>query len=222
MTKASSHADALSRFQQSMAQLPLVAILRGITHEECAEVGAALTGAGFGLIEIPLNSPLPLLSIERMAAAFPLALVGAGTVLTVQQVNEVQAAGGRLIVSPNFNPDVVRAAVTRGMIALPGIMTPSEAFAALAAGAHGLKLFPAELVPPAGLRAMRAVLPMSVPILPVGGISSLNMAEWHAAGASGFGIGSALYKPSKDAQSVASAAAAFVDAWRRCGATMLA
>jgi 2-dehydro-3-deoxyphosphogalactonate aldolase len=222
MTQASRHAEPLSQFQQAMEKLPLVAILRGITHQECDGVGAVLTGAGFGLIEIPLNSPQPLLSIERMAAAFPQALVGAGTVLTVQQVDEVQAAGGRLIVSPNFNADVVRAAVARGMIVLPGIMTPSEAFAALAAGAHGLKLFPAEMVPPAGLRAMRAVLPMTVPILPVGGISSLNMAEWHAAGASGFGIGSALYKPGMNAQSVASAAAAFVDAWQRCGATMRA
>jgi len=210
------------QFQQALAVLPLVAILRGITPDECDEVGAALAGGGFQLIEVPLNSPQPFSSIERMTAALPGALVGAGTVLTVAQVNDVHAAGGRLVVSPNFNADVVRAAVSKGMIALPGIVTPSEAFAALAAGAHGLKLFPAEMVPPAGLRAMRAVLPMSVPILPVGGISGLNMAEWHAAGASGFGIGSALYKPGKNAKAVASAAVAFVDAWRRCGATMQA
>ena len=222
MTLASSYEDLLLQFQQALADLPLVAILRGITPDECEDVGAVLTRSGFRLIEVPLNSPQPFRSIERMAAAFPGALVGAGTVLDAEQVGQVHAAGGRLIVSPNFNAVVVRAAVDRGMIALPGIVTPSEAFAALAAGAHGLKLFPAEMALPAGLRAMRAVLPMSVPMLPVGGISGLNMAAWHAAGASGFGIGSALYKPGKSAQAVASAALAFVDAWHRCDATMQA
>ncbi|RYX90246.1 MAG: 2-dehydro-3-deoxy-6-phosphogalactonate aldolase [Comamonadaceae bacterium] len=217
-----SSTDLLARFHQAMADLPLVAILRGITPDESAAVGQALTGAGFTLIEVPLNSPQPLQSIERMAATLPAALIGAGTVLTVQQVKDVHAAGGRLVVAPNFNADVVRAAAGLGMIALPGIVTPSEAFAALAAGAHGLKLFPAEMVPPAALKAMRAVLPMSVPVLPVGGISGWNMGEWHAAGASGFGIGSALYKPGKSAQAMASAAQVFVEAWRRCGATMQA
>lgn len=202
-------------WQQALQRLPLVAILRGVTPHECVPVGRVLVAAGFSLIEVPLNSPQPLDSIAHLAQTFPEALVGAGTVLQTQQVREVHAAGGRLIVAPNFNEAVVRAAVELGMVVVPGVMTPSEAFAALDAGAHGLKLFPAEVMPPAGLRAWRAVLPTTVPVLPVGGIHAGNMREWIQAGASGFGIGSALYKPGATAQRVAESARAFVDAWRQ-------
>jgi 2-dehydro-3-deoxyphosphogalactonate aldolase len=194
--------------------LPLVAILRGLTPSEALDVGAALTDSGFGLIEVPLNSPQPLESIAHLSGAFSEALVGAGTVLTPHQVREVHAAGGQLIVSPNFNADVVREAVRLDMVCLPGIATPTEAFAALQAGAHGLKLFPAEAASPAVLKAMLAVLPAGTLMVPVGGISPQNMGPWLAAGALGFGLGSALYKPGKSAEAVRQDAQAFVAAFR--------
>ena len=193
--------------------LPLVAILRGLRPDEALAVGDALTASGWSLIEVPLNSPEPLTSIEALVQAFPLALVGAGTVLTTTQVRDVHAAGGRLIVSPNFNADVVREAVALGMVCLPGVMTATEAFAALAAGATGLKLFPAEMASPAVVKALRAVLPAEVPLLPVGGIGPGNMAAYRAAGASGFGIGSALFKPGTTAANVCTAAVDFKAAW---------
>ena len=193
--------------------LPLVAILRGLRPDEALAVGDALTASGWSLIEVPLNSPEPLTSIEALVQAFPLALVGAGTVLTTAQVRDVHAAGGRLIVSPNFNADVVREAVALGMVCLPGVMTATEAFAALAAGATGLKLFPAEMASPAVVKALRAVLPAEVPLLPVGGIGPGNMAAYRAAGASGFGIGSALFKPGTTAAKVRTAAVDFKAAW---------
>lgn len=203
---------AVSRLHQALAALPLVAILRGLTPAEAPAIGAALVDSGFRLIEVPLNSPRPLDSIARLAQAFPQALVGAGTVLSAEAVREVRAAGGQLIVSPNFDPAVVREAVALGLACLPGVMTPSEAFAALAAGAHGLKLFPAEMVSPAVLKALRAVLPRGVPVLPVGGITPAGMAAYLAAGASGFGIGSALYAPGKSAAAVREAALQFAAA----------
>lgn len=198
----------------ALADLPLVAILRGLKPTEAAPIGTALVGVGWRLIEVPLNSPQPLQSIETLRASAPNALVGAGTVLTVAQVREVHAAGGQLIVAPNFDAGVVRAAAELGMVCLPGVATPTEAFAALAAGAHGLKLFPAELVTPSVVKAMRAVLPAETVVLPVGGITPAGMAVYRTAGANGFGLGSALYKPGMAADAVASSARAFIHAWR--------
>lgn len=206
--------NALNKFETALHTLPLVAILRGLSPVEALDVGAQLTAAGFGLIEVPLNSPDPIQSIALLAAHYPQALVGAGTVLTAREVREVHAAGGQLIVAPNFNPEVVAEALRRHMVVLPGVMTPSEAFAALAAGAHGLKLFPAEMVSPSVVKALRAVIPAAVPLLPVGGITPENMAAYRAAGASGFGIGSALYKPGMTAAQVGAAAQRFALAWR--------
>lgn len=206
--------DPLHQFDSLFQRLPLVAILRGLTPAEAPAIGEALASAGFGLLEVPLNSPDPLQSISTLAKAFPQALVGAGTVLNVQQVREVHAAGGRLIVSPNTNPAVIREAVALGMVCLPGFATPSEAFAALEAGAHALKLFPAEAASPAVAKALLAVLPRGQRLLPVGGISPQNMGPWRDAGATGFGIGSALYKPGKSAEAVGRDAAAFAAAWQ--------
>ena len=196
-----------------MRTLPLVAILRGLTPAEAPAIGQALDAAGFAMLEVPLNSPQPLDSIELLAAQHPAKLVGAGTVLTAAQVREVHAAGGRLVVAPNFDAEVVREAVRLGMVSLPGILTPTEAFGALAAGAHGLKLFPAEMGSHAVVRALLAVLPAGTPLLPVGGVSPANIADWRAAGAAGCGIGSALYKPGKSAAAVAQDARAFAAAW---------
>ena len=204
---------AAQKFEQALQTLPLVAILRGIAPSEALPVGQALHDAHWGLIEVPLNSPDPIQSIALLAAHFPQALVGAGTVLTVQQVREVHAAGGQLVVAPNFNPEVVQEALRRDMVCLPGVMTPTEAFAALAIGAHGLKLFPAELITPAAVKALRAVLPSSTRLLPVGGITIDNMIPYRSAGANGFGIGSALYKPGMTAQLVGVQAQRFAAAW---------
>ncbi len=203
----------LHRFQAALGALPLVAILRGITPQEAPAVGDVLAAAGWSVLEVPLNSPQPLESIALLAQALPQALVGAGTVCSADEVRAVHAAGGRLVVSPHFDAGVVQAAVALGMVCLPGIATPSEAFAALRAGAHGLKLFPAEMIAPPAVKAMRAVLPKDVPLLPVGGITPANMSGYRQAGANGFGIGSALYKPGMDASAVATAARLFADAW---------
>lgn len=202
---------------QAMAQLPLIAILRGLTPAEAPAIGQALVDSGFALIEVPLNSPEPLESIAALTKLFPQALIGAGTVLNTQQVKDVHAAGGRLIVSPNFNLAVVTQALALGMVVLPGVATPSEAFAALDAGAHGLKLFPAEMISPATVKAMRAVLPKDTALMPVGGITPDNMAAYRAAGASGFGLGSALYAPGKSVQAVQQQAQAFVRAFKDQG-----
>ena len=200
----------IEKFALVFKKLPLIAILRGITPAEAPSIGDALVSAGFGMLEVPLNSPAPLVSINLLAHQHPGALVGAGTVLTAAQVREVHAVGGELIVSPNFDEDVVREAVRLGLVCLPGIMTPTEAFAALAAGAHGLKLFPAELASPAAAKALLAVLPAGTLLLPVGGISPGNMAAWRAAGAQGVGIGSSLYKPGKSATAVQHDATDFI------------
>jgi 2-dehydro-3-deoxyphosphogalactonate aldolase len=200
-------------WRRALDTLPLVAILRGITPAQAQAVGEALWNANWRVFEVPLNSPQPLESIATLARLFPDALVGAGTVRTQDEVRQVHAAGGRLVVSPHVDARVVRAAVDAGMVCLPGVLTPSEAFAALAAGATGLKLFPAEMIPPAAVKAMRAVLPPEVPLLPVGGISPASMAPYRAAGASGFGIGSALYKPGCAVEEVARVARHFADAW---------
>lgn len=202
------------RLEAALQQLPLVAILRGLTPSEAPAIGQALVDSGFALIEVPLNSPQPLNSIAALAARHPQQLIGAGTVLTTAQVREVQAAGGQLIISPHFDAAVVHEALRLGLACIPGVATPSEAFAALAAGAHALKLFPAELVTPSVLKAMRAVLPRSTALLPVGGITPTNMAAYRQAGANGFGIGSALYAPGKSATDTRTAAATFVAAWK--------
>lgn len=194
--------------------LPLVAILRGIRPDEAVVIGHVLADAGFRVLEIPLNSPQPMESIRRLSRSLgDNYLIGAGTVMTPAQVQEVAAAGGRLIVMPHADTAVIRAAKEAGMVCVPGVATPTEAFAALAAGADGLKLFPANQVTPEGLKAWRAVLPAELPVLPVGGITPDNMAPWLAAGAQGFGIGSALYAPGVDADEVAHRAHAFAQAW---------
>lgn len=203
----------LDKFNAAMQALPLVAILRGLSPAEAADVGDAIVEPGFRLLEVPLNSPQPMESIALMRQRFPNALVGAGTVLDAKQVREVHAAGGELIVSPNFNADVIAEAARLGMACLPGVMTPTEAFGALAAGATGLKLFPAELASPAVVKALLAVLPAGTPVMPVGGIAPDNMGAWRAAGAAGFGIGSSLYKPGKTAAAVREDAQRFVAAW---------
>lgn len=205
--------DPIALLQRELARLPLVAILRGLPPADAPAIGQALVDAGFGLLEVPLNSPQPLQSIAMLAAQHPQCLVGAGTVLRAAEVREVQAAGGRLIVSPHFDPEVVREAVRLGLACVPGVATPSEAFAALAVGAHALKLFPAELLTPAVVKALRAVLPPALALLPVGGIGPHNMAQYRRAGASGFGIGSALYAPGQSAAQTRAAAHTFIDTW---------
>ena len=204
----------LSKFNAHMDRLPLVAILRGLKPEEALDMGHAIVNAGFHILEVPLNSPDPLRSIQILAEAFPNALVGAGTVTTAQQVRDIKAVGGQLIISPHLDDNVVCEAVNLGLISLPGVATPSEAFKAIALGAHGLKLFPAEMISPAVVKSMRAVLPGHVRLVPVGGIGTHNMADYRKSGASGFGIGSALYAPGKSAQAVGESAAAFVKAWQ--------
>jgi 2-dehydro-3-deoxyphosphogalactonate aldolase len=195
---------------EALAALPLIAILRGLRREEALDIAAALRDAGFRILEVPLNSPSPLASIEAIAARFgDEMLVGAGTVLDRDAVAAVASAGGRLIVSPNFDPKVVEAAREHGLISIPGIATPSEAFAALAAGADAVKLFPAEMIAPAVVRSMRAVLPPEAKLIPVGGITPDNIPAYRQAGATGFGIGSALFKPGMTAVDVAAAAARF-------------
>lgn len=198
-----------------LRELPLIAILRGVTPDEIVPIGLKLYEAGFRAIEIPLNSPEPLHSIGLLAAELgERALIGAGTVLSVRQVEEVAQAGGRLIVSPNCNAQVIQATRQAGLFSAPGVATPSEGFAALEAGANVLKLFPAEQFTPAIVKAWRAVFARDIALLPVGGITPANMTGYVAAGASGFGLGSALYKPGMSVSEVGEHAAAFVAAWQ--------
>jgi 2-dehydro-3-deoxyphosphogalactonate aldolase len=202
-----------SDFDSAMARCPLVAILRGVRPEEIEGIADALVEAGFSMIEIPLNSPEPLASIGRIAKRYgDDVLIGAGTVLSVDQVEAVRGVGGRLIVSPNTNVAVIGASAAAGLVSLPGYSTPSEAFAAIAAGASGLKLFPAEAANPAVLRAQRAVLPADMAVLVVGGITPDTMAPWFGSGAQGFGLGSALYKPGDAPALVGERARNFIDA----------
>lgn len=192
----------------------LVAILRGIRPDEAVDIGAALVEAGFSMIEVPLNSPDPLDSIARLADAFgDRALIGAGTVLTPDQVDHVRGAGGRLVVSPNCEPAVIARTLEHGMVSMPGVFTPTECFSAIRAGAKAIKLFPASLAGPDGLKAIKAVLPPDIEVFAVGGASAENFGDWLGAGAAGFGIGSALYKPGDTAATVAARARAIAAAY---------
>lgn len=186
-----------------LRQCPLIAILRGAKPDEVEAIAAALERSGIVVVEVPLNSPEPIESIRRLAKSFgERLLIGAGTVLGETQVAEIAGAGGRLIVTPHADPEVTRAAKGYGLLAVPGFFTPAEAFAMLAAGADALKLFPAEAASPAVLRALRAVLPAGTVMMPVGGIDATNIPAWRAAGADGFGIGSAIYRPGDTAETV--------------------
>ncbi|MBN8944142.1 MAG: 2-dehydro-3-deoxy-6-phosphogalactonate aldolase [Rhizobiales bacterium] len=196
-------------FVQAFRQCPLVAILRGVEPDEVVALGHVLVEAGFTIIEVPLNSPDPFASIARLAAAFPDRIIGAGTVTSTEAVDRVRDAGGRIILMPHSDGAVIRQAKARGLTCVPGVSSPTEAFAALANGADGLKLFPAEQMPPPVVKAWRAVLPPDVILMPVGGITPPVMAGYRAAGADGFGLGSALYKPGMTAGDLAATAAAF-------------
>jgi len=205
-----------SSLQTAMARCGLVAILRGLRPDEAAGIGCALYEAGFRLIEVPLNSPEPLESIRILCGVLPAdCLVGAGTVLDPEDCKRIRQAGGELVVMPHSDAAVIRAAKATGLACVPGVATPTEAYAALAAGADALKLFPAEQLGPAALKAWRAVLRPPVAILPVGGITPDTMTAYVQAGASGFGLGSALYKPGLAAADVARRAQDFIAAWRR-------
>ena len=196
-----------------LTRCPLIAILRGVRPTEVEAVAAALEAAGIAIVEVPLNSPTPLESIARLARGFGARLlIGAGTVTERTQVEAVAEAGGRLLVTPHADPALVLAAKARGMLAVPGFFTPAEAFALLAAGADGLKLFPAEAASPSVLRALLAVLPAGTQLVPVGGMDAASVPAWRAAGAAGFGIGSALYRAGDDAATVGAKARALVAA----------
>lgn len=193
---------------------PLIAILRGLRPEEAHDIGAALISEGIDTIEVPLNSPDPLRSISTLVRAFgDHARIGAGTVLTADQVTEVAEVGGRLIVSPDTNPSVIEAAVASGLASYPGAFTATECFTALRHGAAGLKIFPASQLGPSGLKALKAVLPREAPIYAVGGVGPADFADWRAAGVTGFGLGTSLYRPGLNAAEVATRARATVEAF---------
>jgi 2-dehydro-3-deoxyphosphogalactonate aldolase len=202
--------------RQALSDLPLIAILRGLTPENALAVGQVLVDAGFRIIEVPLNSPRPLDSIGRLAESFGAgALVGAGTVLRPEDIKRVKGIGGRLVVMPHADPHIIAETKAEGLLCLPGVATPTEAFAALSAGADGLKLFPAEAISSAVVKAWRAVLPPETLLLPVGGITPERIADYRVAGASGFGLGSALFQPKLTTSEVQMRANAFVSAIKR-------
>lgn len=202
--------------QLKQSKLPLVAILRGITPDEAEEAALLLVESGFSFLEVPLNSPQPLKTLRIMVDAVGhCAQVGAGTVLTAEQVSQVHDTGGQLIISPNFSESVVRASAALGLTSLPGVATPSEAFSAIGAGACGLKLYPAEMISPAATKAMRAVLPKTIACLPVGGIqpNAEQLREYCNAGASGFGLGGGLYQAGMSISTLKANAQAYQKAW---------
>jgi len=210
--------DALADFRRYFAELPVIAIIRGVRPEEVESIGAALVESGIRIIEVPLNSPDPLDSIGRLARRFgDEALIGAGTVLQADDIARVASVGGRIVVSPGFDKDVVAATIAQGLVSAPGYFTPTEAFTALSAGAHVLKLFPGEGAPPAVVKAQRAVLPKDIPLIVVGGVTSDKIATYRAAGADGFGVGGSLYRPGQTAGEVAEQARAFATAFRDAG-----
>ena len=205
--------DLLRRY---LHECPLIAIIRGVKPDEAEAIGDAIYQGGIRIVEIPLNSPDPLRSIELLSSRFgDRALVGAGTVLSADQVAQVKDAGGRIIVSPDTNVEVIAAAAAAALVSSPGYFTPSEAFAAIRAGAHALKLFPAEGASPAVLKAQLAVIPKDIPVMAVGGIKPDNMRPWLEAGAAGFGLGSGLYKPGQSAAETLDKARAYVAGVRR-------
>jgi 2-dehydro-3-deoxyphosphogalactonate aldolase len=207
-------------FEQAAEACGIVAILRGVTPDEVAGVGDALCEAGIRIVEVPLNSPEPFRSIAALAARFhDRMVVGAGTVLDEGSVDRLKAAGGQISVSPDCNPGVIARAVERGMIPLPGVFTPTEAFTAVRSGARHLKLFPAEAASPKTVKAWKAVLPRDVKIYAVGGVTPANMKDWAEAGCAGFGIGSNIYKPGMSPQDVGKAARDFVAAWNELRGT---
>ena len=200
----------MANFLSYLKKYPLIAILRGITPAEVIKISEVLVNKNFKIIEIPLNSPDPIKSIEMLVSHFKdEAIIGAGTVMDLESIKMIAEAGARLSVMPNGNVRIVKAAKARGLITIPGVYTPTEAFAMIESGADALKLFPAEGAPPMVLKAMKAVLPTAVPILPVGSITPDKMAEYQKAGANGFGLGSALYKPGMTVDEVAQNADAF-------------
>jgi 2-dehydro-3-deoxyphosphogalactonate aldolase len=199
---------------EALEKCGIVAILRGVSPEEVVDVSHALYDAGVRVVEVPLNSPEPFKSIEKLSKAFAgKMIVGAGTVLSMQDVNVLKTSGGQISVSPDCNSDVIKRALELGMVPLPGVFTPTEAFAAIRAGAKHLKLFPAEAASPAVIKAWKAVLPSHIKIYAVGGVTPDNMADWLSAGASGFGIGSSLFKPGMSIDTIKEAAGKLVSAW---------
>jgi 2-dehydro-3-deoxyphosphogalactonate aldolase len=207
--------SATELLHRYLDECPLIGIIRGVTPEQAEAVGDAIHEGGIRIIEVPMNSPDPLKSIELIARRLgERALVGAGTVVHPKQVEQVKAAGGRIIVSPNTDVDVVAASVAAGLVACPGYFTPSEAFAAIGAGAHALKLFPAEGASPSVMKAQLAVLPRDMPVLAVGGIKPNNMRPWLEAGATGFGLGGGLYQPGQSAEDTRAKARAYVEGLR--------
>ncbi len=208
----------IDRWQDTLNTLPLVAILRGITSGEALSVGERIVAAGFKVLEVPLNSPEPFESIRLMVDAFGKdAIVGAGTVLKVEDVDRLADVGGQICISPNTNPAVIKRAKALGMISFPAFFTATEAFTAIDAGADALKLFPAELAGTKGLKALKAILPKNMPVFPVGGVEPGNMKEYLDVGAAGFGIGSSVYKPGDTAEIAFAKAKAFTDAWATLG-----
>jgi 2-dehydro-3-deoxyphosphogalactonate aldolase len=208
--------SAIETFHRHFAACPLVAIIRGVTPDEAEATATAIFEAGIRIIEVPLNSPDAFTSIERIAASLSgRAVIGAGTVLDPADVRRVADAGGTLIVSPNTEPQVIQATVETGMVSCPGMFTPTEAFTALAAGAHALKFFPGDAGSPAVVKAMRAVLPKDVPVIVTGGVSAQSVPAWLEGGADGVGLGSGLYKPGQDPQVTAEKARGFVAAVTR-------
>jgi 2-dehydro-3-deoxyphosphogalactonate aldolase len=213
---------AYTHFKAALRAMPLIAILRGIKPDEAEPIALALHASGFRLIEVPLNSPEPFDSIARIRSALPAGtVVGAGTVLRTDEIRRVKDAGAELVVMPHGDPAVIRAAKAAGLVCVPGAMTPTEAFAALDAGADALKLFPAELISPRIVKAMRAVLPKGVHVFAVGGVTPDTVAEYMRAGATGFGLGSALYSPGASADLVGANARRFVEAVRQVARTPL-